>query len=44
MAYGTSFALTRPAKLPVFDGALAIDNFAMGNLRIAIRKIEGIRY
>jgi hypothetical protein len=32
VAYGANFALTRPAKLPVFDGALAIDNFAMGNL------------
>jgi hypothetical protein len=32
VAYGTNFALTRPAKLPVFDGAIAIDNFAMGNL------------
>jgi hypothetical protein len=29
---GTSFALTRPAKLPVFDGGLAIERFAMGNL------------
>ena len=27
-----NFALTRPAKLPIFDGALAIDNFVMGNL------------
>ena len=32
VAYGANFALTRPAKLPVFDGALVIDNFAMGNL------------
>lgn len=32
VAYGTNFALTRPAKLPVFDGAIAIENFAMGNL------------
>jgi hypothetical protein len=32
IAYGTNFALTRPAKLPIFDGALAIDHFAMGNL------------
>jgi hypothetical protein len=32
VAYGANFALTRPAKLPVFDGALTIDNFAMGNL------------
>ena len=32
VAYGTNFALTRPAKLPVFDGAIAVDNFAMGNL------------
>jgi len=32
VAYGANFALTKPAKLPVFDGAIAIDNFAMGNL------------
>lgn len=32
VAYGANFALTRPAKLPVFDGAIAIDYFAMGNL------------
>ncbi len=32
IAYGTNFALTRPARLPIFDGALAIDNFVMGNL------------
>jgi hypothetical protein len=32
IAYGPNFALTRPAKLPVFDGAIAIENFAMGNL------------
>jgi hypothetical protein len=32
VAYGANFALTKPAKLPVFDGAIAIENFAMGNL------------
>lgn len=32
IAYGMNFALTQPTKLPVFDGALAIDHFAMGNL------------
>jgi hypothetical protein len=32
VAYGMNFALTRPAKLPVFDGAIDIENFAMGNL------------
>ena len=32
VAYGLNFALTRPAKLPVFDGAVAIDHFVMGNL------------
>ncbi len=32
IAQGANFALLRPAKLPVFDGGLAIDNFAMGNL------------
>jgi hypothetical protein len=29
---GTDFALTRPAKLPVFDGGIAIDTLALGNL------------
>jgi hypothetical protein len=32
VAYGANFALTKPAKLPVLDGAIAIENFAMGNL------------
>jgi hypothetical protein len=32
VAYGLNFALTRPARLPVFDGAIAIDHFVMGNL------------
>lgn len=32
VAYGLNFALTRPTKLPIFDGALAIDTLAMGNL------------
>ena len=32
VAYGPNFALTRPAKVPVFDGAIAIDHFVMGNL------------
>ncbi|HET7811023.1 MAG TPA: hypothetical protein VFL16_10645 [Steroidobacteraceae bacterium] len=32
IAYGANFALTRPAKLPVFDGAITIDHLAMGNL------------
>ena len=32
IASGTSFALTRPTKLPVFDGGIAIERFAMGNL------------
>jgi hypothetical protein len=32
IAYGANFALTRPAKLPVFDGAIAMEHFAMGNL------------
>jgi hypothetical protein len=35
IAYGANFALTRPARLPVFDGAIAIDQFAMGNLGAA---------
>ncbi|MEO8018165.1 MAG: hypothetical protein ABI769_10150 [Pseudomonadota bacterium] len=28
---GTNFELTRPTKLPVFDGGLAIDTFAISN-------------
>ncbi len=32
VAYGLNFALTRPAKLPVFDGAISIDHFVLGNL------------
>jgi hypothetical protein len=32
VASGTSFALTRPTKLPVFDGGIVIERFAMGNL------------
>jgi hypothetical protein len=28
---GTNFTLTRPTKLPVFDGALAIDTFVIAN-------------
>jgi hypothetical protein len=32
VAYGMNFALARPAKLPVFDGAIAIESFAMGNI------------
>jgi hypothetical protein len=32
VAYGANFALARPVKLPVFDGAIAMDTFALGNL------------
>jgi hypothetical protein len=32
VAHGMNFALTHPTKLPVFDGAIVIDHFAMGNL------------
>lgn len=32
VAKGTNFALTQPTKLPVFDGAIAIETLAMGNL------------
>jgi len=32
VAYGLNFALTHPAKVPVFDGAIAIEHFVMGNL------------
>ena len=32
VAYGANFALTGPPNYPVFDGAIAIDNFVMGNL------------
>jgi len=35
VAYGANFALTRPARLPIFDGALAVDHFVMGNLGAA---------
>ena len=35
LAYGANFALTRPTKLPVFDGALAIDTFRDGQSRRA---------
>ncbi len=31
-AQGANVALTRPARLPVFDGAVAIENFALSNL------------
>lgn len=32
VAYGLNFALSRPTKLPVFDGAIAIETLAMGNI------------
>jgi hypothetical protein len=32
VAQGNSFALTRPAKLPILDGALAIDTLSVANL------------
>jgi hypothetical protein len=32
IAQGANFALTQATKLPVLDGAIAIDTFAMGNL------------
>jgi hypothetical protein len=32
IAQGSSFALTRPAKLPILDGALAIDILSVSNL------------
>jgi hypothetical protein len=32
VAHGMNFALTRPAKLPVFDGGIDIEHFALGNL------------
>lgn len=32
LAQGAGFELTRPTKLPVFDGAIAIDTLALGNL------------
>jgi hypothetical protein len=31
LLHGTNFALTRPTKLPVFDGGIAIDRFAIAN-------------
>lgn len=35
VAHGMNFALTRPTKLPVFDGAIDIEHFVMGNLGAA---------
>jgi hypothetical protein len=32
VAYGLNFALAKPTKVPIFDGGLAIENFAMANL------------
>jgi hypothetical protein len=32
MAQGAGFHVTRPTKLPIFDGALAIDTLSLGNL------------
>jgi len=32
VAHGMNFALTRPTRLPVFDGGIDIQQFAMGNL------------
>jgi hypothetical protein len=32
LAQGAGFHITRPTKLPVFDGAIAIDTLALGNL------------
>jgi hypothetical protein len=32
LAQGAGFRLVRPTKLPVFDGALAIDTLSLGNL------------
>ena len=32
LAQGAGFHVTRPTKLPIFDGALAIDTLALGNL------------
>jgi len=40
IAYGANFALTRPAKLPVFDGAIAMEHFAMGNLGAADMEVS----
>jgi len=32
LAQGAGFRITKPTKLPVFDGALAIDTLSLGNL------------
>ncbi len=37
---GLSFALTRPAKLPILDGALAMDALAMSNLGADNMEVE----
>jgi hypothetical protein len=37
---GTGFELTRPTKLPVFDGALAIDTFVIANPGASNMEVE----
>jgi len=37
---GTNFTLTRPTKLPVFDGGLAIDTFAIANPGASNMEVE----
>ncbi len=40
VAHGMNFALTRPTRLPVFDGAIGIEHFAMGNLGGADMEVD----
>ena len=40
LLHGTNFALTRPTKLPVFDGGLAIDRFVIANPGASNMEVE----
>jgi len=40
LLHGTNFELTRPTKLPVFDGGLAIDRFVIANPGASNMEVE----
>ena len=40
VAHGMNFALTRPTRLPVFDGGIDIEHFALGNLGAADMEVS----
>jgi hypothetical protein len=40
LLHGTNFALTRPTKLPVFDGGVAIDRFVIANPGASNMEVE----